>query len=291
MKQERIDIKAAKETLQKEYKKLRICAFIMIAIIVAVIISSALRHFWLTGALLLAAILFQFVYFRGKQKEYQKHIAEKNLRIALCPILHADRLETSSWKNFGMQQLEEAELIPAYDRGSTVNAYAGMSGMDGDTQIESCDVSIAEPYGNGSRRAMINCGNWTRIILPKPHGCNCRILEKGVLMDRIEAGYYTGDRFAKQMPAEWNLTDDFTVYQKVGSEMMPGSKFIGCLKALAKYTPGKLAVSLHDNVIDIYIKDRFIGVSYTTQTEISEEMLRYNPFPEMEKILIMVRSM
>lgn len=291
MSREKVDVKEEVQRLQAEYRQLKICAFGMIALIVAVIVSSALHRFYLTGILLLAAILFQFIYFRKKQKAYQRHIAEKNLWISFCPLMHAESLVLSGWKRFGREQLLEAELFPTYDHGNAVNAYAGAAGGDGTTRIESCDVSIAEPYGNGSRRATINCGNWTRMTFAEPHGLNCRILEKGVLLDRLERSFYTEEQYARIEPETLGLEDDFSVYRKHGTEALPDKRLIEQLKKLAKYTPGKLAVSLHGNVMDVYIRDRFIGVSYTTQTAISEEMLKYDPFPEIEKIIALGKTL
>ena len=85
------DSRAAAGRLKKEHDRIRYTAYLMIGIVIAVILVSAFRKFWLTLFFIAAALITQLFLFRRMQKQYVQHAVEENLRAAVCPIL-ADRI-------------------------------------------------------------------------------------------------------------------------------------------------------------------------------------------------------
>ena len=125
------DSRAETEKLKKEYDRIRITAYFMIAMVICVILVSAFRKFWLTLIIIAVTVFLQLFVFRKMQKKYADHAVTENIRATIGQILHTDMVVMKGDELLDEQVIREADLIPAIDKSGAVNLFTALSGYTG----------------------------------------------------------------------------------------------------------------------------------------------------------------
>lgn len=282
------------ESLKAEQRKLRYTAYGMIALLLLVILISVWKLYYLTLFFLALVILLQLFYFRRKQKAYQKKMQRVNLLTVTGGLLGTEEIEEKGGAGLSTETLRKAELLAYQEKGKEVNFYLGMKGNYEKMQLITADAAIVQFYGGDSRKAEINCGNWTHISLPKGSGLDLRILDTSAMRQSTRQEFFSGLPELRESPAgDWGIEGNYLLYHRIsatGEEKLPRS-FVEKLKELTAYTPGKIAISIRGQDMDVYIRNRFLGRNFPVHTEPSEQLLSSDPYPELEKILKLAASL
>ena len=263
---------AAAARLKKEHDRIRYMAYLMIGIVIAVILVSAFRKFWLTLVFIAAALIIQLFFFRRMQKQYVEHAVEENLRATVCPILNTDRVEVKGEELLSKEVIREVQLVPVMEQSGAVNIFTGVSGYTGTgkkrMEVTSCDVALTQHQEGTKVSAEILCGNWIHIVLPEK----------------------TGYCFLVQENKVRNVTDHGEKEGKLLSEepLRLPERFYSQLEKLEDYTTGSLSMKVNDDMADIFLKDRFLAANFSARREVTEKMINWNPLPELEKVLDLV---
>ncbi len=269
------DSKAAAERLKKEYDRIRYMAYLMIAIVIAVILVSAFRKFWLTLVFIVAALFLQLFVFRRMQKKYVDHAVEANLRATVCRVLNTDRVAMKGEEILSEEVIRKAALVPVIDKSGAVNIFAGVSGYTGTGQkkmdVTTCDVALTRHLEGAKVSAEILCGNWIHIDLPQNTGYRFLVIENKI-----------------QNLMDLKTDQEEAVEDKAAAKTGLPERFYKRLESLKDYTTGSLSMRVDDNTADLFLKDRFLVQSFSPRSEVTEKMIDWNPLPELEKILDLV---
>lgn len=69
---------------------------------------------------------------------------------------------------------------------------------------------------------------------------------------------------------------------------LPSSAFLQKLRAFSEYTPGKISVGIRDDVLDVYIRNRFLNAGFSVREAVSKQALIRDPYPELHHVLELV---
>ena len=269
------DSRAETEKLKKEYDRIRITAYFMIAMVICVILVSAFRKFWLTLIIIAVTVFLQLFVFRKMQKKYADHAVTENIRATIGQILHTDMVVMKGDELLDEQVIREADLIPAIDKSGAVNLFTAVSGYTGikerKMKVTSCDVTIAKPQEGTRISAEIICGNWIHIELPEVTGYSFIVKDGRILpsIDREDAG--EGERSA-------DISESAEISEKFRRE----------LEKLEEYTTGRISMRVKNDTTDIFLRDRVLAASFSARSEVTQQMIDWNPLPELEKVLDLV---
>ena len=269
------DSRAETEKLKKEYDRIRITAYFMIAMVICVILVSAFRKFWLTLIIIAVTVFLQLFVFRKMQKKYADHAVTENIRATIGQILHTDMVVMKGDELLDEQVIREADLIPAIDKSGAVNLFTAVSGYTGTKdrkmKVTSCDVTIAKHQEGARISAEIICGNWIHIELPEVTGYSFIVKDGRILpsMDREDAG---------EVERSADISESAEIPEKFRRE----------LEKLEEYTTGRISMRIKNDTTDIFLRDRFLAASFSARSEVTQQMIDWNPLPELEKVLDLV---
>lgn len=269
------DSRAETEKLKKEYDRIRLTAYFMIAMVICVILVSAFRKFWLTLIIIAVTVFLQLFVFKKMQKKYTDHAVTENIRATIGQILHTDKVVMKGAELLDEQVIREADLIPAIDKSGAVNLFTAVSGYTGTKdrkmKVTSCDVTIAKHQEGARISAEIICGNWIHIELPEVTGYSFIVKDGRILpsIDREDAG--EGERSA-------DISESAEISEKFRRE----------LEKLEEYTTGRISMRVKNDTTDIFLRDRFLAASFSARSEVTQQMIDWNPLPELEKVLDLV---
>lgn len=269
------DSRAETEKLKKEYDRIRITAYFMIAMVICVILVSAFRKFWLTLIIIAVTVFLQLFVFRKMQKKYADHAVTENIRATIGQILHTDMVVMKGDELLDEQVIREADLIPAIDKSGAVNLFTAVSGYTGikerKMKVTSCDVTIAKHQEGTRISAEIICGNWIHIELPEVTGYSFIVKDGRILpsMDREDAG---------EVERSTDISESAEIPEKFRRE----------LEKLEEYTTGRISMRIKNDTTDIFLRDRFLAASFSARSEVTQQMIDWNPLPELEKVLDLV---
>lgn len=277
--------------LQQENKKLHVMAYVMIALLVLVLAVSFTRQFVLVTVLLLIAILYQIFILRKAQKRYMKKCEDTNLELTVMPLISADHIEEKG-TSLDKTEILEAGLIPAVDK--TISVFKTISGTKDKMQVVSGDISLVEHKAESGVAAEVNTGNWIHIKLPKSTGYNFRISEDQLFPESLRAGFYDGQDLIETAGPD-HFPDTLHIYTASGDTAnalnagdvakLPSAAFFRKVQTLAGYTPGKLGISVRGDAMDVYIRNRFLGSSFSVRDQVDRNRLLANPYPELGHVL------
>lgn len=275
------DTHRAAEKLQIEFKRIRYMAYLMIAMVAAVILVSVLRKFWLTLFFIAATVFIQLFVFRKMQKNYVEHAVLENIKATVGKALHTDNAVITGSEMLAEDVIREAALVPVMDNKGAINRFAAVSGYagTGDKQMEvtSCDVSLAVHQAGTKISADIVCGNWIHIQLPEETKYHFTVTGGKV------RGFSTGLE-EKENREEDNSIDSV---KADGIAQLPEC-FYRKLEKLEGYTTGALSMRVDGDMANVFLKDRFLSGKFSARSEITEQMIDWNPLPELEKVLDLV---
>ena len=69
---------------------------------------------------------------------------------------------------------------------------------------------------------------------------------------------------------------------------LPSGAFLQKLRSFTDYTPGKVAVSIRDDVLDVYIRNRFLSAGFSVREALTKQELIRDPYPELQHVLELV---
>ena len=272
------------QELAQENKRIHYMAYALIVLLVAVIVVSVLKQFALTSILLVAALLYQIFVVRKQQRAYLKKCENMNLELSTLRDFSDAEIEEKGTK-LSEQELEDAGLLPFVPK--TASFFKSIHGTQGKLKIQSTDCSVAQHQHEKGVAADINTGNWIRIRLPEHTGLNVRILEDGVFPEEFQADFYKKQQLEEAARPE-GVPSSMHIYTADQDAELPSGAFLQKLRAFSEYTPGKTAVSIRDDVLDVYIRNRFLSAGFSVREAVTKEALIRDPYPELHHVIELV---
>lgn len=272
------------QELAQENKRIHYMAYALIILLIAVIVVSVLKQFVLTSILLVAALLYQIFVVRKQQRAYLKKCENTNLELSTLRDFSDADIEEKGTQLSG-QELEAAGLLPFVPK--TVSFFKSIHGTKGTLEIWSTDCSVAQHQHEKGVAADINTGNWIRIQLPESTGLNVRILEDGVFPAEFQTDFYNKQQLDEAARPE-GVPSSLHLYTTDQDAKLPSGAFLQKLRAFSEYTPGKIAVSIRGDVLDVYIRNRFLSAGFSVREAITKQALIRDPYPELQHVLELV---
>ena len=278
--------------LTKEFERAKTATYLFLPMIIGSIVLSVYTRSLAVAVVLMVIILgLYFFIFRKLGTEYAKHLSRENAVATVGALLKTDRFYTKGGAGLTEQDVREAELIKTDAGNRKISFFDAMAGKCGRLpSVITQDVAIAQNVGTGKRQgpAYVNCGNWIHAVLPKDTGLDLRVLQDTVMPDGDRELYFGArqDHLTERDPAEAGLSSEgWHLYLGKGTEpeQIP-ERFVKGLQSLREYTTGDLAVSVRGASADLYIRDRFLTLNYQSTTKPTEEVLTFDPFPELTRV-------
>lgn len=163
-----------------------------------------------------------------------------------------------------------------------------MSGTYKDVPISVCDATLPcffKLKEKGKKRIHMNSGAWFHLTLPKKTDLDFRLLQKDSFPTPMRLAFFEAQpQLINLKVPDIRLNKDFALYGKVGKATLSGP-FLDALKELSDYTPGRIAISVRKNQMDVFLRGRFFAMPITVRTAPSEKLLTFDPMPELDKIV------
>ena len=305
--------------LQEQHRNFKFRAFGLIGILIIAVIAIIVKKYYVSFGLLVAAVAYHLFYLRPFEKQYISNVNEANILFTVGRFLGTEEVKNKGTEHLTRKELEEAQLVPVLQREDGVSFYESVHGEYHGMKVTVSDVVISEDFklkDNGTKgrnRVFQNCGCWTHIELPKDTGFNFRLFEDNAVPTVMQQKFYEEQNNLNKIPSgDVGLAGNYYLYvgscdKAVGdtdkdnavnenntieaeaaqtkSEKMPPEKFIVRYEDLDKYTPGNTAVSVRGNVMDVYIRSRFLAMAVSTSAAPTEKSITFDPYPELKMIL------
>lgn len=270
----RYDSRQAASRLKKELDRIRYTAYLMIALVVVVILVSVLRKFWLTTFFIAVTVFLQLFVFRRMQKNYVEHAVLENIKATAGRLLNTENVVIKGDKMLPEEVIRKAALVPAIEKAGAINCFAAVSGYAGTDEkrmeVTSCDVTFAQHQPGTKISADIVCGNWIHIRMPEKTGYWFTVSDGMIRNDREP-----DDRAPEAFPGH------------KGGIRLP-ERFYRRLEKLESYTTGSLSMKVGSDTADVFLRDRFLAGKFRAGSEVTEQMIEWDPLPELEKVLDLV---
>lgn len=282
-------MKYTMSNLQQMYRRYRMQVLLLLLILIAALVLVFQSHL-LTLAALALALLFHLCVVRCQQKKYIHAFTCSNLEHTLCPKLG---ITTVSEKNIACitpDLLQKADLMPFRQTSATPLLRWELSGEARGLSVSLCDAVLAQDFKlteKGKQRVHMNTGVWTHIELSKDTGMNFRLLDETSVPTPIRMNFFSRESLYTSSPIQdTELAKRFVLYHPAANPVpvLPG-RFLRELKKLKDYTPGYVAVSVHGSQLDIFIRGRFLTRPVSVRQAPTEELLNFDPFPELLYLL------
>lgn len=272
------------QELTQENKRIHYMAYALIVLLIAVIVASVLKQFILTSLLLVAAILYQIFVVRRQQRAYLKKCENTNLELSTLKDFSDTDIEEKGTQ-LSEQDLEAAGLLPFVPK--TASFFKSVHGAKGKLDICATDCSVAQHQHEKGVAAEINTGNWIRIRLPEHTGLNVRILEDGLFPEAFRTDFYQKQQLEEAARPD-SIPSSMHLYTADQEAKLPSGAFLQKLRSFTDYTPGKVAVSIRDDVLDVYIRNRFLSAGFSVREAVTKQELTRDPYPELHHVLELV---
>lgn len=272
------------QELTQENKRIHYMAYALIVLLIAVIVASVLKQFILTSLLLVAAILYQIFVVRRQQRAYLKKCENTNLELSTLKDFNDTSIEEKGTQ-LSEQDLEAAGLLPFVPK--TASFFKSIHGTKGKLDICATDCSVAQHQHEKGVAAEISTGNWIRIRLPEHTGLNVRILEDGLFPEVFRTDFYQKQQLEEAARPD-GIPLSMHLYTADQEAKLPSGAFLQKLRSFTDYTPGKVAVSIRDDVLDVYIRNRFLSAGFSIREALTKQALTRDPYPELQHVLELV---
>lgn len=222
------------------------------------------------------------------KKNYLASVTRENLLLTTAKKLHSDAPLPQSGGEITAATIHEAELITLSDDKAKPYFAQGMSGTYKDVPISVCDATLPcffKLKEKGKKRIHMNSGAWFHLTLPKKTDLDFRLLQKDSFPTPMRLAFFEAQpQLINLKVPDIRLNKDFALYGKVGKATLSGP-FLDALKELSDYTPGRIAISVRKNQMDVFLRGRFFAMPITVRTAPSEKLLTFDPMPELDKIV------
>lgn len=272
------------QELAQENKRIHHMAYALIVLLIAVIVASVLKQFILTSLLLVAAILYQIFVVRRQQRAYLKKCENTNLELSTLKDFSDTDIEEKGTQ-LSEQDLDAAGLLPFVPK--TASFFKSVHGVKEKLDICATDCSVAQHQHEKGVAAEINTGNWIRIRLPEHTGLNVRILEDGLFPEAFRTDFYQKQQL-EEVARPDGIPSSMHLYTADQEAKLPSGAFLQKLRSFTDYTPGKVAVSIRDDVLDVYIRNRFLSAGFSVREALTKQELIRDPYPELQHVLELV---
>ena len=78
------------------------------------------------------------------------------------------------------------------------------------------------------------------------------------------------------------------IYTADQDAKLPSGAFLQKLRAFSEYTPGKISMSIRGDMMDVYIRNRFLSAGFSVREAVTKQELTRDPYPELHHILELV---
>ena len=272
------------QELAQENKRIHHMAYALIVLLIAVIVASVLKRFILTSLLLVAAIFYQIFVVRRQQRAYLKKCENTNLELSTLKDFSDTDIEEKGTQ-LSEQDLDAAGLLPFVPK--TASFFKSVHGVKEKLDICATDCSVAQHQHEKGVAAEINTGNWIRIRLPEHTGLNVRILEDGLFPEAFRTDFYQKQQL-EEVARPDGIPSSMHLYTADQEAKLPSGAFLQKLRSFTDYTPGKVAVSIRDDVLDVYIRNRFLSAGFSVREALTKLELIRDPYPELQHVLELV---
>lgn len=272
------------QELVQENKRIHYMAYALIVLLIAVIVASVLKRFILTSLLLVAAIFYQIFVVRRQQRAYLKKCENTNLELSTLKDFSDTDIEEKGTQ-LSEQDLDAAGLLPFVPK--TASFFKSVHGVKEKLDICATDCSVAQHQHEKGVAAEINTGNWIRIRLPEHTGLNVRILEDGLFPEAFRTDFYQKQQL-EEVARPDGIPSSMHLYTADQEAKLPSGAFLQKLRSFTDYTPGKVAVSIRDDVLDVYIRNRFLSAGFSVREALTKLELIRDPYPELQHVLELV---
>ena len=286
--------------LKNENKKVRYTAYLMIAVLVMVLAVSVLKQFYLTLALLVAALFLQLFVFRRFQKDYVRNCENANISLTTLKKINASEIKEKG-TSVDESMVKSAHIFPFVEK--TFAAFKSIKGSKDNTVISSSDITVVERKNDKGIAAEVSTGNWSHLELPKTTGIKAVIVEDELMSEAARKSFFDVSGY-KEAELPEGFPKRFHLYitscksgdneaagaasdgsdDTAKSSGLPSDSFLNKVKALSDYTPGKIGVSVSENTVDVFIKNRFLAAGFSSKYEPDEKTLMRDPYPELTHI-------
>ena len=281
------------QALINEYKTYKKASFLIIPIL-AIAAAATFFNRVLSLVLLAAAVIYQMkaalglVPYTGSITVDGLPVTRENLLLTTAKKLHSDAPLPQSGGEITAATIHEAELITLSDDKAKPYFAQGMSGTYKDVPISVCDATLPcffKLKEKGKKRIHMNSGAWFHLTLPKKTDLDFRLLQKDSFPTPMRLAFFEAQpQLINLKVPDIRLNKDFALYGKVGKATLSGP-FLDALKELSDYTPGRIAISVRKNQMDVFLRGRFFAMPITVRTAPSEKLLTFDPMPELDKIV------
>lgn len=271
------------------YRRYRMQVFFLLLLLVAALLLI-FKSRTLTLAVLAAALMYHFAFVRKQQKAYTHAFIQSNLEHTLCPKFGMESVSEKGASHLNAEVLRRARLMPFRQEAGTPLLCWELHGELRSFSVTLCDTALAQDFqlvNKGKQRVHVNTGVWAHLELPKDTGMNFRLLDETSVPTPIRMDYFSREALCVTAPlGDSELAKDFVLYHPVTGEVpaLPG-RFLTELKKLKKYTPGYVALSVHGNQMDIFIRGRFLARPVSVKQAPTDELIHFDPFPELLYLL------
>ncbi len=275
-------MQATLDQLTQQYRRFKRLVFGIILILVIALVCIFINRN-ITFILLAFAVLFHLFYVRRQQKAYQEGFVEANMKVTLAQDIGAKKVSAMSGGKITEEVVRDAQMAPVDKGKGSCLLREGVSGEHEGLKVALCDAVMAESWQlvkNGKNRVHYLMGVWTSYTLSHDTGADWRLLDKDVLAVPIRQKFYKSISALERIHYDdEELEERFILYSKHGS--VPDQKVMREIIALADYTPGKIAVSLKGDKLNIFIRDRILARAVSVKNPPTAEALKFHPFPEI----------
>lgn len=239
------------------------------------------------GLAVLALILYLFMV-RWATRDLNESFTRENNRYILSR--HLSDFTYEARVKDRLADLREDHLLPLADKGLlTLNHITGRAG---DIAVELMDVTTPS-RGEGLGKAKFLTGAWIRMRLPEnDHQGKVRAYSEDLYTD-YDLGDFAHAVFDQAPTKRADPVEQQQILWLWSTEARAQySAARQEVEALARYTPGDIAIALNADQCSVFIQRRFLaGRGVSLKTPITAEKLSFDHFPEIEKVLNIGRAL
>lgn len=280
--------------LQKKYRNYRCLLLFMLVLLLTALIFVFINRS-ITLILIAIALAYHIAILRKKQKQYSSAVTKANLSQTLCKDLSADVPEETKNGSIDTRMIRLAALLPfKEEKGSPLFCWQ-VFGQTSEYTISLCDATFAEDFKlakKGRKRVHFNSGAWVHIPLSRDTGMDLRILDETSVPTPIRMDFFALQNHMQtasiRNPA---LSERYVMYCDKEFTKRPSDAFMHQLKQLMEYTPGYVALSIRHDQLDLFVRGRFLARPVSLSKAPTQQLLDFHPFPELDYIIKLAKTL
>ena len=280
--------------IQHLYQKLRMLIFGMLLLLLAAL-AMVFMNRPLTLPILAVAVVYHLFLLRPCQNQYTAAVSTENLHRTLCKKLGNHEILEKGGSRITLKTLTDAGLMPCGDEKNIPLLRWEIHGKKKELPLTLCDATIPQNFKlaeKGKKRVHFNAGVWIHMDLPSDTQKHFKLLDETSVPTPIRMDYFS-NRWNYETAAirDTDIGKRFVLYRPKDTEQEPSPALLHKLKDLMEYTPGYVALSIRGSQLDIFIRGRFLTRPVSISQKPSQELLDFDPFPELSYIVDLAASL